>query len=77
MNVKWRRSQFSVSRSQFSSVKLNMRSEVAVTMPTPMDKNRTRLRIFDPSAGHDTLIGAVKGWASGKNMSCPDMTKIG
>ena len=43
----------------------------------PMDSNRTRLELFGPSKGYDVLIRAVKGWASGENLGCPDMTKIG
>lgn len=37
--------------------------------------NRTRLQWFGPSRGHDTLIRAVKGWASGDNLGCPDLTR--
>jgi hypothetical protein len=43
----------------------------------PMENNRTRLELFGPSRGYDVLIRAVKGWASGENLGCPDMTKIG
>jgi hypothetical protein len=43
----------------------------------PIDKNRTRVQWFGPSRGYDVLIRAVKGWASGENLGCPDMTKIG
>ena len=43
----------------------------------PMDSSRTRLELFGPSRGYDVLIRAVKGWASGENLGCPDMTKIG
>lgn len=43
----------------------------------PLDKNRTRLQLFEPSLGYDVLIRAVKGWATGENLGCPDMTKIG
>ena len=43
----------------------------------PVDKNRTRVQWFGPSRGYDVLIRAVKGWASGENLGCPDMTKIG
>jgi hypothetical protein len=41
----------------------------------PLPGNRTRLQWFGPSRGHDTLIRAVKGWASGENLGCPDLTK--
>jgi len=43
----------------------------------PLESNRTRLQLFGPSRGYDVLIRAVKGWASGENLGCPDMTKIG
>ena len=43
----------------------------------PIENNRTRLELFGPSRGYDVLIRAVKGWASGENLGCPDMTKIG
>lgn len=43
----------------------------------PMDSNHTRLEFFGPSKGYDVLIRAVKDWASGTNLGCPDMTKIG
>jgi hypothetical protein len=43
----------------------------------PIDNNHTRLEFFGPSKGYDVLIRAVKGWASGENLGCPDMTKIG
>lgn len=42
---------------------------------TPIDKARTRVDIYGPSMGADTVIRAVTGWASGENLGCPDMTK--
>ncbi len=39
--------------------------------------NRTRIQIYGPSRGYDVLHRAVRGWASGENLGCPDMTKIG
>ena len=41
----------------------------------PLPGNRTKLEWFGPSRGHDTLIRAVKGWATGENLGCPDLTK--
>lgn len=41
----------------------------------PVDQNRTRVQMFHPSIGHSVLIRAVKGWATGENLGCPDMTK--
>jgi hypothetical protein len=42
-----------------------------------LENNRTRLQFYGPSRGYDVLFRAVKGWASGENLGCPDMTKIG
>jgi hypothetical protein len=42
---------------------------------TPLDRNRTRIDIYAPSIGANTLIRAVTGWATGENVGCPDMTK--
>ena len=42
---------------------------------TPIDRNRTRIDIYGPSRGADTLISAINGWATGKSLGCPDMTK--
>ncbi len=38
-------------------------------------KNKTRIEYFGPSVGHGTMVKAIKGWASGKNVGCPDLTK--
>lgn len=38
-------------------------------------KNKTRIEYYGPSRGHETMIKAIKGWASGKNVGCPDLTK--
>jgi len=43
----------------------------------PEGAKRTRIQIYGPSRGYDVLHRAVRGWASGENMGCPDMTKIG
>lgn len=42
---------------------------------TPLDRSRTRIDIYAPSRGADTLIRAVTGWATGENVGCPDLTK--
>lgn len=42
---------------------------------TPIDRNRTRIDIYGPSMGADTLVRAIEGWATGENVGCPDMTK--
>ena len=42
---------------------------------TPVDKGTTRIDIYGPSVGTDTLVRAISGWATGENLGCPDMTK--
>ena len=42
---------------------------------TPIDRSRTRIDIYAPTRGADTLIRAVTGWATGENVGCPDLTK--
>jgi hypothetical protein len=42
---------------------------------TPIGKGTTRIDIYGPSVGTDTLVRAITGWASGDNLGCPDMTK--
>ena len=49
---------------------------LVVTDAYPVTKNKTRIVIYRPSMGFDVMIKAIKGWASGKNTGCPDMTKI-
>jgi hypothetical protein len=44
---------------------------------SPIDGKRTRIQLYGPSKGYDVLWRAVRGWASGENLGCPDMTKIG
>jgi hypothetical protein len=42
----------------------------------PINKNTTRVDLYRPSMGYDVLIKAVKGWATGQNVGCPDLTKM-
>ena len=41
----------------------------------PLDENRTQITMYRPSKGHDAMVKAIKGWATGKNAGCPDLTK--
>ena len=41
----------------------------------PVGENRTQIDMYRPSMGYGVLIEAIKGWATGKNVGCPDMTK--
>jgi hypothetical protein len=42
---------------------------------TPTGKNKSQVTMYRSSVGNETLIKAIKGWASGKNLGCPDLTK--
>ena len=42
---------------------------------TRMDANTTQIDMYRPTIGHDAVVRAVKGWATGENVGCPDMTK--
>jgi hypothetical protein len=46
-----------------------------VTDVFPAGKNKTKVTMYRPSVGVDTMVNAIKGWISGKNMGCPDLTK--
>jgi hypothetical protein len=41
----------------------------------PIGRNRTRIDLYRPTIGHDVLIKSVRGWATGENLGCPDLTK--
>lgn len=41
----------------------------------PLSGNRTKVQMIAPTKGQDVLIRAIKSWASGENMGCPDLTK--
>lgn len=43
----------------------------------PMPGNHTRIQTYGPSKGYDVVYRAIRGWATGQNLGCPDMTKIG
>lgn len=49
---------------------------LVVTDAYPISKNKTKIVMYRPSMGFDVMIKAIKGWASGQNTGCPDMTKI-
>jgi len=38
----------------------------------PVAGSRSWLQWFDVTAGQDFLLDAIKGWATGQNMQCPD-----
>jgi hypothetical protein len=41
----------------------------------PLAGNRTKLQLIAPTKGQDVVIRAIKSWASGENLGCPDLTK--
>jgi hypothetical protein len=41
----------------------------------PLENNRTRITFYRPSMGYDTMVTAITGWATGKNVGCPDLSK--
>lgn len=41
----------------------------------PVTASKTRIDLYRPSMGHGVLIQAVKNWATGENVGCPDLTK--
>jgi len=43
----------------------------------PVDAKRSRLQIIGPSIGYDVIYRAIIGWATGKNLGCPDLASIG
>jgi hypothetical protein len=42
-----------------------------------MDSKRSRAEMFAPAAGYEPVIRAITGWVTGKDLGCPDMTKVG
>ena len=50
---------------------------IFVADATPVSAKRTRIQLYGPSMGYDVLYRAVRGWTTGENLGCPDMTKIG
>ena len=43
----------------------------------PVDAKRSRLQIIGPSKGYDVIWRAIIGWATGKDLGCPDLSKTG
>ena len=49
---------------------------VLVADAWPVPRGRTSVQLFAHN-GYDSLVAAVKAWASGKDARCPDMTRSG
>jgi len=41
----------------------------------PLSPTKTRIDLYRPSMGHGVLVQAVKNWANGEIVGCPDLTK--
>ncbi len=41
----------------------------------PVNKEKTRVDLYRPSMGFDPMVKAIRGWATGDNVGCPDLTK--
>ena len=42
---------------------------------TRIDGNTTQIEYYGPSRGFETMVKAIKGWASGGPVGCPDLTQ--
>jgi len=40
----------------------------------PVGKNSSQIVMYRASVGNKALVKAIKGWAAGKNIGCPDLT---
>ena len=40
----------------------------------PLSNNRSEIVMYRSSVGNKALIKAIKGWAAGENIGCPDLT---
>ena len=40
----------------------------------PLGKNSSQIVMYRSSVGNKALIKAIKGWAEGENIGCPDLT---
>jgi len=41
-----------------------------------VNARKTKIDLYYPSMGSDVIIKAIKDWVTGKNVGCPDMTKM-
>ena len=42
----------------------------------PAAPHRTRIELYGPAVGYRSLYRAIRGWASGADLACPDMTNV-
>jgi hypothetical protein len=50
-------------------------SYIIVADAYPLPGNRTKVQLIAPTKGQDVVIRAIKGWASGESLGCPDLTR--
>lgn len=48
---------------------------IVIADATPLDKKRTKIDMYRLVMGNSVLVKAIKGWATGENPGCPDLTK--
>ena len=41
-----------------------------------VDSKHSRAEMFASGAGYDPVIRAINGWVTGKDLGCPDMSKV-
>ena len=42
----------------------------------PIATGQTQVDLYRPSMGYKVIIQAIKNWATGDNIGCPDLTKV-
>ena len=47
-----------------------------VTDAYPSGSNQTKIDMYRPKIGYKHVTEAIKGWAAGDNLGCPDLAKI-
>ena len=48
---------------------------IMVTDAIRENSNTTKIMMYRPSIGKKVMINALRGWATGENVGCPDLTK--
>ena len=41
----------------------------------PLNQHNTRIDLYRPSMGFGAMVKAIRGWATGEHVGCPDLTK--
>lgn len=80
VNVDRKRAEFYIQvQRQGGGIKLYSEAPggdyLMVTDAYPIGRKKTRIELHRPGIGYDALIKAVRRWAIGKNLGCPDLTK--